>query len=283
MVHIWSKRCTPEDEAAWQAKLTLAGAETVVAIATRGRKSIRLDVYLEDAAQAEQLKLIFGGEITVLKDENWADLGDQRPIFVKVRDRLIITSESTPKALTKLSKEYPKRSVLSIPPELAFGTGDHATTANCLRLLTDIAKERRNSKWSLLDLGTGTGVLAIAAKALGAQKVEGWENDPLAIEVAKRNVLANGFEAKAIPIRQRDVLTWDPNKPTHDVIAANLFSEILIAIFPKIRQALKSNGTLIISGILDHQRKETFAAAKKAGFTFSTVKQRGPWIAARTC
>lgn len=282
MTHVWTKRCPPEEEPAWRAKLELLGVETLVATAMRGRKSVCLEVYSESPEVTNKLHQRFGGTLSKLKDQNWAALGDQRPIEIKIRDRLFITSENAPNEISKLRAAHPGRQVLSIPPELAFGTGDHATTANCLRLLADIAKERRDSKWSMLDLGTGTGVLAIAAKAMDAHKVEGWENDPLAIDVAKRNVLANGFEAKAIPIRKRDVLIWEPNKPNFDVVVANLFSEILIAIFPKIRQALKLKGTLVISGILDHQAEGVFAAAERSGFMFPDIKQRGPWIAART-
>jgi len=282
MTYVWTKRCLPEEESAWNTKLELLGIDTLVATTLRRQKMVRLEVYSDFSKIPDQLLQLFGGTLTKLKDQNWAALGDQRPIELKIRDRLFITSESDTTKLSRLRKTHSQLRVLSIPPELAFGTGDHATTANCLRLLVDIAKERRGSKWSMLDLGTGTGVLAIAAKALDAHKVEGWENDPLAIDVAKRNVLANGFEAKAIPIRKRDVLTLETNKPTFDVIVANLFSEILIAIFPKIRQVLKPNGTLAISGILDHQTEGVFAAAKNSGFTFSTIKQRGPWIAART-
>ncbi len=97
---------------------------------------------------------------------------------VKVRDRLVISAESSKAALQKLAAQYPSRIILSIPPHLAFGTGHHATTATVLRFLVDFAKEREGAKWSLLDLGTGSGVLAIAGARLGATQVSASDNDP---------------------------------------------------------------------------------------------------------
>lgn len=133
----------------------------------------------------------------------------------------------------------------------------------------------------MLDLGTGTGVLAMAAKALGAETAVGWENDPLAVAVAIKNARANGFAEGEIKIAQRDVFQWQPEMPEWDVIAANLFSEILIALLPTIRRALKADGTLIISGILRAREEATLRAADEAGFRIDRVKRVGKWVSAR--
>ena len=244
-----------------------------------GRQRLKVEVFLDDESDGSELVRMYGGSVETLADEDWQSV-PVKPILVKVRDRLVITSTTEPDAQAKLRDMYPGRELLIIPAELAFGTGEHETTATCLRFLVDVAKER--GSWSLLDLGTGTGILAIAAKLLGASKALGWENDPLAVSVAERNVLAHGLKPDAVTIEAEDVLTWMPQEAEWDVITANMFSEILIATFPKMRQALKPDGTLIISGILREQEAETLRAAEKAGFQMTDVKRVGKWVTART-
>ena len=92
----------------------------------------------------------------------------------------------------------------------------------------------------------------------------------------------HGLAQDAVKIEAADVLAWEPQEAAWDVITANMFSEILIATFPKMRQVLKSDGTLIISGILREQETETLAAAEKAGFAIMNVKRVGKWVTART-
>jgi len=123
--------------------------------------------------------------------------------------------------------------VISIPPHLAFGTGHHATTATVLRLLADFAEDRAGSEWSLLDLGTGSGVLAIAGARLGATRVWACDNDPHAVRIARTNAGRNG--AKDIVVDEIDVLRWKPRRKW-TCVAANLFCTILEQAFPAIVQ-----------------------------------------------
>ena len=82
---------------------------------------------------------------------------------IKVRDAILLTAETDATKIKALRLSHPQRKIISIPPEMAFGTGDHATTSTCLRLLVDVARARKGTDWTVADLGTGTGVLAIAA------------------------------------------------------------------------------------------------------------------------
>ena len=109
------------------------------------------------------------------------------PRPVKVRKALLLTAETRPAELAAIRQENPQRHIISIPPEMAFGTGDHATTSTCLRLLVDVARERRGTHWTVADLGTGTGVLAIAARKLGAGETFACDFDPFAVAAATRN------------------------------------------------------------------------------------------------
>lgn len=285
-VALWTKWISVEDESAWELRLDAEVPGRYVIVRKVGRQRLLVQVFVQSDAETERLIRTYGGKREEMVSADWLDpLREGRATQIKVRDRLLITSENDPEALEMLRAEFAGRRVLSVPAELAFGTGEHETTATCLRFLADVAKERGRTQpgvaWSLLDLGTGTGVLAMAARALGAGRVVGWENDPLAVPVAVRNVAGNGFESQEVEIAQRDVFEWDPVTPEWDVITANMFSEILIALFPKMRRALRQDGTLIISGILEEQADETLEAARQAGFQFEQVKTLGKWVTAR--
>ena len=118
---------------------------------------------------------------------------------------------------------------------MAFGTGDHATTSTCLRLLVDYAKEARGGRWSLLDLGCGTGILAIAGALLGAAEVDGFDFDPAAVKIANRNARRHGL--KRLKFTEDDVTKWEPERE-YDVVAANIFFDVLTISFERIAAAV---------------------------------------------
>ena len=161
---------------------------------------------------------------------------------------------------------------------MAFGTGDHATTSTCMRFLVDLAKEKKDENWDMIDLGTGSGVIAIAARMLGASSAHGVDYDPQAIVVAKRNVIRN--EVTQVTMAEGDVLKWTPERQW-PVVVANMFSTILQQAFPIICAALETDGELIISGILKDQWEETRIAAEGHGLEFSEVIIKGKWVTGR--
>jgi ribosomal protein L11 methyltransferase len=237
-----------------------------------------LQVYCGTKKEADAIFGQFGGSIRKVKDADWKK-APEPPKPLKVRDVFLVTAETNERKLAKLRKEHPKRELIIIPPEMAFGTGDHATTSTCLRFLVDIARERKDTKWSVADLGTGSGLLAIAGSKLGAGEVWGCDFDPFAVAVAKRNAERNG--TPEITIKDQDVLKWKPRKKGYDVIAANLFSTVLIEAWPVIAKSLGKGGDLVVSGILATQAWEVFEAAAKEGLGFSKVIKKGKWVSAR--
>jgi ribosomal protein L11 methyltransferase len=273
---VWSKLSGARWLDAWEERF--AGSPNLVTEVIKGGKTIRLNLYCQTRREAEAVKTRFGGSVRQVLRAEWArPVPPPRP--VKVRAELLVTAASGAEELAALRRQYPRRQVISIPPEMAFGTGDHATTATCLRLLADVARARRGSAWSVADLGTGSGLLAIAARMLGSGPVFACDFDPFAVKVAQHNLRRNGIDG--VTLREQDVLKWRPRRTGHTVVLANLFSTVLIEAWPVIARALAPGGDLIVSGILASQAWEVVAAAAGHGLGFTRVVRKGKWVSAR--
>jgi ribosomal protein L11 methyltransferase len=230
------------------------------------RKRIQLELYCSDAKQARQIRRDFGGESKRFS-RDWLKrvACEKKDKPLKIGKRLTILR--SPK--DKKANSFPDR--LLIPAGAAFGTGDHATTAMSLRLLEEISRTLKPG-WSVADLGTGSGILALAAKHLGAKRVIGIDNDPRAIATARENARLNRIDA--VSFRVVDVGKWKPPRRI-DIVAANLFSELLIEILPK----LKGVDRLILSGILRQQERKVRRALRLNKIAVECVRRRGKWIA----
>ena len=278
---VWSKITPAQWADAWEERF--AGHPNLVIEYLKGGKSLRLRVFCQNENEAAEIKARFGGSIRKTSASEWnKPVTPPRP--VKVRDAFMLTAESRPRELAALRTSNPGREIISIPAEMAFGTGDHATTSTCLRLLVDVSRSADfsppgSAAWSVADLGTGTGVLAIAARKLGASEVYACDFDPFAVAAAKRNAARNG--TPEIQIEEQDVLKWKPRKNGYNLVLANLFSTILIQAWPVIAKSLAPGGQLIVSGILHTQAWDVFTAAASHGLGFSKVVRKGKWITAR--
>ncbi|MFD2257897.1 50S ribosomal protein L11 methyltransferase [Luteolibacter algae] len=275
-MYLWSKLSGAQWIDAWEERF--AGNPNFVVEYIKGGKSVRVQVYCDSEAEGEEIVKQFGGSVRKVKDADWKKTPEP-PRPLKVRDVFLVTSETGEKELVALQKEFPKRELIVIPPEMAFGTGDHATTSTCMRFLVDISRERKGEKWSVADLGTGTGLLAIGASKLGASEVWGCDFDPFAVGVAKRNTERN--KTPEVVMEEQDVLKWKPRKSGYDVVLANLFSTVLIEAWPVIAKSLGKGGDLVVSGILASQAWDVFEAAAKEGLGFSKVIKKGKWVTAR--
>lgn len=275
---VWSKLSAEKWADAWEERFS--GVSTAVITVIPGRKTIRVVVYCVNAGEAREIQRLFGGTVRKMKMRNWAAMLPELPPPVKVRDRLVICAERTLVARKKLAKKFPGRCIISIPPHMAFGTGHHATTATVLRFLVDFAASRKDKKWTMLDLGTGSGVLAIGAAKLGAARIWGCDYDAHAVRIARENVLLN--QADNIVIEEADVLKWK-SREQWDCVAANLFSDVLEEAFPKIARAVKPDGVVFVSGILKTQAAACLRAGEKAGLNFKVVLTKGKWVSAWGC
>ncbi len=247
------------------------------------RQRWHLSVYTATEADAEQLRVRFGGAVEALAPAQWQPAPRAgRPNLLRIRDRLIVTDTEDADAIARIERDHPGRIVLGFPSQLAFGTGSHPTTAGCLRFLVDLARSRTGPEWSVLDLGCGSGILAIAAAKMGATRVLAVENDPMALEYARGNAKRHGVAGRIEFVEDDAVRLLDePPAVRWDLIAANLFSDLLVTLFPRFPAHLEREGEVIVSGFLATQAEVVGRAAGKAGLPIRDLVRRGKWMAAR--
>ena len=268
---VWTKLSAVKWADAWDERFH--GNPNSVISEIKGGKTVRVEVYCETEEKASEIAEQFGGSVRELKSKNWAALGPPKTAPVLIRDQLVISPIEDRESV---QREFPGRDVIVIPAEMAFGTGDHPTTSTCLRLLADHSQDL-DSGWSFLDLGTGSGVLAIAAKMLGAVEICAFDFDTKAVEISQLNAQRNGVSD--VEFFEADVFQWK-NRKRFQVVAANLFSTVLIEALPLIEKWVKPRGRLILSGILFEQWPDVEAKAIGCGFELIEFKKKGKWTTA---
>ena len=269
---VWRKLSTAKWEDVWTERLAWLG-QRLVMIALAGRATVRIEAHQLTRKEADLLVREFGGAMRAAKLLTARELEPKPRPPLRIRGRLLIVSTEKERALA--AKRHPKIPALLIPATVAFGTGEHATTAACLRMLADAARGLRGQEWDALDLGAGSGILALAARIFGARKVEAGDFDPTAVRVAKENAIANGI--RGVAFRRLDVLAWRPARKW-PVVMANLFSTILVKAAAQIAASVERGGCLILSGILRAQADEVIAAFERRGCRFERIARRGKWV-----
>ncbi|MBL9113776.1 MAG: 50S ribosomal protein L11 methyltransferase [Verrucomicrobiaceae bacterium] len=280
-MHVWSKLSPVRWADAWMERLGGFHGVQVVITEVPGRKTVRVEAFCESAQDAKAIAAAFGGTVRPVKHQNWAAMAPEPSEPILIRKSLVVVDADTPKKIASMAKMHPNREVVAVPPELAFGTGHHATTETVLGFVADEATEhqRAGTGWTVCDLGCGSGILGIAARKLGAKKVWGCDFDPLAIKVAKANIIRNGVDKTKFV--QADVLKWEP-KEKWDMVLANIFFDVLMQAFPTIVKALKPGGTLVVSGILKSYADECLAAAEEVGIEWTKkVTKKNKWVSAK--
>lgn len=206
-----------------------------------------------DAALAA-LSSRFDATAIEVSDEDWARRSQEGLEPVTVGGITVVPNPlpSNPKS----PSPNPDRIVIVIPPSTGFGTGHHATTRLCLEALQSIELTGK----PVLDVGTGSGVLAIAADLLGASRATGIDTDPDAIQAARESLALNPA-AHHVTFEIADALAAD--LPEADVVTANLTGALLARAARALWSAARPGGTLILSGLLEQEREsvvEAFAA-----------------------
>lgn len=164
------------------------------------------------------------------------------------------------------------RAVIRLDPGMAFGTGTHETTALCLAALDELVQGGER----MLDIGTGSGILAIAALKLGAASAEGVDIDPMCVRTAGENAALNGVEHRF------QVLIGDLSEKAsgrYDLITANIVANAILHLAPAVPALLAPGGTFIASGVIDTRRDEVAAGLAAAGLAVCEVREENGWVA----
>jgi len=172
-------------------------------------------------------------------------------------------------------KPRPGQLELVLDPGLSFGTGHHATTGFCLRQL--VKHRPRSEPRSLLDIGMGSGILAIAGAKLGYAPVEAFDFDPESLRVARANAVINGV-AESVRLRRQDLGRLPlACRQRYDLVCANLEFDLLVRETRRILNRLKRGGVLVLAGILDRQFAAVRSTYEKSGLVMMASRGQGEW------
>ncbi|QNR66055.1 50S ribosomal protein L11 methyltransferase [Paenibacillus peoriae] len=215
-------------------------------------------------------------ELKTVDEDDWANAWKQYFKPLRVSDRLTIkpTWEDYEPA-----SEAEK--IIELDPGMAFGTGTHPTTSLCLRTLQSVIKGGEE----VIDVGTGSGILAIGAVKLGAKHVLALDLDPVAVSSARENTRLNGLEER-ITIKESDLLSvLNASDPTLGIqlpvklVVANILAEIILLFIDDVYKALEPGGIYIASGIWKNKEEVVETALKAAGFEIAEISRDEDWLA----
>lgn len=202
-----------------------------------------------------------------LREDDWANAWKSYFKTLHVGDRLVIVPG------WERYEPVPGEIVVSLDPGMAFGTGTHPTTALCLEMLPDLVRPQM----PVIDVGTGSGILAIAAARLGAAPVLALDVDPLAVIVAGENARRNGVEA-VVEVRQGS-LEDGATGLRPGLIVANIIAEVIISLAPGAARMLPAGGAFLASGIIDARLPDVRRAIHQCGLTVQEERRRQGWVA----
>lgn len=268
----WTRLSSQKWEDVWTERLQFLDPGTVMMLTWPESRALKIEAFC-DKKTATALVQRFGGRATKLAAQVWTGVPDKPRAPLSIRGKLHIFSDEA-----SWKKSSAQVSAICIPAGMAFGTGDHDTTATCLRLLTDLAPTLAPG-WSAIDAGTGSGILAIAAEKLGATRVDALDFDPVCVRIGRENARTNQCRRVHFAKADARILTAFPSV---QLVLANLFSELLLESAPGFAKKLTAAGWLIFSGVLRRQSDEVAAGLIKAGFEPPRVIARGKWCAGIT-
>jgi ribosomal protein L11 methyltransferase len=205
----------------------------------------------------------------VVHEADWAEAWKAYFPVLRVGRRLVI------RPTWRRHRMAPDDVVIALDPGMAFGTGLHPTTRLCLAALEPLAEDGRLGASRVLDVGCGSGILAIAALKLGAASALGVDIDPIAVESTASNARRNRV-ARRLRVRPGSLPTTDG---PFDVVLANLVAGVLVPLSEPLRDELRPGGTLLASGIFSDREAEVRTAFEAAGLVVSGRSADGDWVA----
>ena len=240
-------------------------AESIVHIyIEEGNNPAEAVSFISDRLNAE--KIAFRIETDGCSEEDWADKWKAFFKPTAVGERLFV------RPIWIDDYDAGDRAVLNIEPGAAFGTGTHDTTRLCLETLDKIIKKGD----TVLDIGCGSGILAIASMLLGATEGFGVDIDELAVKTAKENGKMNGLDEPELKFVCGDLA--DKVTKQYDVVVANIVADIIILFSTQVRAFMKQGAKFIASGIIDTRADEVVSALQNAGLKLVERIEHGGWV-----
>ncbi|MCR4286798.1 MAG: 50S ribosomal protein L11 methyltransferase [Deltaproteobacteria bacterium] len=247
------------------------------ALTEKPPKAATLIAYLKKSSSGvfaplkkELKKIGWSAVLAPYKDIDWSQKWRKglRTIRIPFKGKAIVI-----KPRWKKHKKRPGDVVIAIEPGMAFGTGSHETTRMCIKEIARVltSDEARRGKSSILDVGCGSGILAIAAKKLGVKRAVAIDIDPVAVKVAKENAKLNRVNITASGRHVKKV------KGAFSIVAANIISGALKALGPELVEKLKADGFLIVSGILRHETSDMCRVFTGQGLCFLGCSYMSDW------
>ena len=238
-----------------------------------------LRFYLEDCPESQVKLAVLNEQIAcpittrTLQEEDWANNWKRyyQPIAIGARFLVVPQWQEV---------DAGERVPLLLDPGLSFGTGAHPSTQSCLCLAEDVLAPRQK----VLDLGTGSGILAIAALKLGAALAVACDIDPQAEKAVRENMKFNDLSEAALAFHSGNILEDTALQEKiasqkYDIIFANIIADVIIPLAPMILPLLHPAGTFICAGIISGREAEVEAALKKAGLRLQNRRQQEDWFA----
>ncbi|MBQ6806668.1 MAG: 50S ribosomal protein L11 methyltransferase [Lachnospiraceae bacterium] len=229
-------------------------------------------------AELEDLKMFMDigeGTITIEETEDIDWINNWKEYFHQfyIDDLLVIPSWE------EVKEEDKGKKILHIDPGTAFGTGMHETTQLCIRQI----KKFLTPDTVLLDVGTGSGILAILALMYGAKKAVGTDLDPCAVEAVAQNMEANGICKDDFTMMIGNIITEKEVQDKvgyecYDIVVANILADVLVPLTPVIVNQMKKGGIYITSGIINDKEETVVEAVKAAGLEVLEVTYQGEWV-----
>ncbi len=204
----------------------------------------------------------------VVAPTEWAETWKQHFPLLRIGRRIII------RPAWRRHRRHPGDVVLALDPGQAFGTGLHPTTRLCLEGVERLGDAGLLEGACVLDVGCGSGILALAAAGFGARHVLGLDTDPLAVEATQRNARRNGCASR---VKARQGSLPAPDGP-YDVVLANLIASLLVGLARPLHEATGPGGRLVAGGIFADREGDVRRALRTAGFRFTGRLAEGEWV-----
>ncbi len=215
------------------------------------------------------------GSVTVSETEDIDWINNWKQYFHQfyIDDLLVIPSWET------VMPEDADKKILHIDPGTAFGTGMHETTQLCIRQI----RKYLTSETEILDVGTGSGILAILALMYGAKHAVGTDLDPCAVEAVAQNMESNGIAKDSFRMMIGNIITDKDVQDQvgyecYDIVVANILADVLVPLTPVIVRQMKKGGIYITSGIIDDKEQTVRDAVEAAGLEILEVTYQGEWV-----